>query len=116
MSDDRRLHARTPQDFAVRLDGPQGRQRLVARDLSAGGVFIEIARPYRIGERVEVRVEVEIDGAKEWLEMEAEVRHHTNTYQTDDGRGPYRGMGLRFIRFDADQQARLLAFLAGASG
>lgn len=46
------------------------------------------------------------------IQATAEVRHQTNTYRTEDGGGPYKGMGLRFVRLGTDELTRLRMYLA----
>ena len=109
MSAERRVQPRRPQAFRVRAEGPRGTQYLTGRDVSEAGFFVESPKPFDPGQQLRCRLELP-DGDP--VEVLAEVRHRTNDYRTDDGQGPYRGMGLRILRMGAEDQARLLAFLA----
>ena len=71
-------------------------------------MFVESGRPYPAGTRIECAVE--LPGGV--IAMTAEVRHQTNTYRTEDGAGPYKGMGTRFVRLGAEGHARLVEYLA----
>ena len=117
MTTNRRSHPRRPLDLKIRVDGPKGRQLLVARDLSIAGLFVETSTVFRVGQLVECRIELPDGPSARRLELTAEVRHLSNGYHTEDGEGPYRGIGLRFVRMEADVQNHLDGFLArGASG
>lgn len=107
MSSERRVHVRRPLEVKVRIDGPKGRSHHTARDLSLAGVFVETTTNLTIGALVECRLELPDGGGSKRLHVTAEVRHQTNSYHTDDGRGPFRGVGLRFVRMDAEVQSDL---------
>lgn len=113
MSDERRQIPRRPLELKIRVDGPQATQHLTARDLTGAGAFVETPRPIAIGQMLECRLELPgQDGAPaERVNLTAEVRHHAKAYKTDDGQGPFRGMGLRFVRIDLDAQAKLVRFV-----
>lgn len=111
MSVERRAQSRVATDLKVRLDGPKGRQTVVARDLSPLGVFVETLFNYQRGQMIELRLELPDGGKSRRIDINTEVRHVSNAYHTDDGRGPYRGVGLRFVRMDADVQSFLNRFL-----
>ena len=115
MTVERRSEPRQPQELQVRLDGPKGRARLIARDISSGGLFVETPTSYPLGQILECRLEVPEAGRKLRLDITAEVRHQSNSYHTEDGRGPFRGLGLRFIRMDAEVQAALQQYLRAQS-
>lgn len=116
MTAERRAHPRRPLELEIRIDGPKGRSRHTARDLSPAGVFVETSASYRVGQLLECRIEVPSGGGKRRLELNAEVRHLSNAYETEDGRGPYRGVGLRFVRMDAQVLAELQTMLSDAAG
>lgn len=113
-ADDRRQSKRTPLTLKIRVDGPSGRHTLTARDVSKEGIFIESSRPIAVGARVACRLEFPGAGSERGprIEFTAEVRHQASKYMTDDGAGPFRGVGVRITRIGADEQAQLHAFLA----
>lgn len=111
MTAERRAQSRVVTDLKVRIDGVKGRQNVIARDLSASGVFVETLFSYQRGQMLELRLELPDDAGKRRLDINTEVRHISNAYHTEDGRGPYRGVGLRFVRMDADVQSFLNRFL-----
>lgn len=113
----RRQQPRAPLELKVRVDGPKGRQVLTARDLSEGGTFVETLKAYDVGQMLECRLELpQREGAPVRVEVTAEVRHHANGYRTEDGGGPYRGMGLQFTRLDMEARDTLKRFLTERSG
>ena len=71
-------------------------------------MFIESGRPYPAGTRLEGTLEIE----SRKISITAEVRHQTNTYRTEDGDGPFKGMGMRFVRLGADELNKLQSYLA----
>ena len=105
---ERRGASRVPVEIPARVDGPRGAHQCVLRDLSLDGLFIETGRPYATGVRLECRLD--LPGTP--VEVTAEVRHQSNTYRTEDGAGPYKGMGLRFVRLGADELQTLRTYLA----
>ena len=80
----------------------------MVRDLSLDGLFIESSRPYASGTRLECHLRL----GDATLTLTGEVRHLCNEYRTQDGAGPYKGMGLRFVRLGSDELNRLRAHLA----
>ena len=107
MTVNRRETERLVVDWPVRVDGPRGAHHLVVRDFSLDGLFIETGRPYAPGTRLTCSLQID----RELVDLTAEVRHQTNTYRTEDGGGPYKGMGLRFVRLGADELAILQGYL-----
>ena len=103
MTADRRSNRRLIVNWRVRVDGPRGAHHHTIRDFSLEGLFVEAGRPYPPGTRLTCRIFVD----RQPVEVTAEVRHQSNTYQTEDGGGPYKGMGLRFVRVGADELAIL---------
>ena len=112
MTDERRQIPRRPLELRIRIDGPQATQHLTARDLTGAGAFVETPRPIAIGQMLECRLELPgPDGTSQRIDLTAEVRHHAKAYKTEDGQGPFRGMGLRFVRIDLDAQSKLVRFV-----
>ena len=108
MTSNRRSAPRIAIEAPVRVDGPRGAHHVKIRDLSLDGMFIESGRPYPAGTRLECTVE--LAGGR--IALTAEVCHQSNTYRTEDGAGPYKGMGTRFVRLGADGLQTLSGYLA----
>ena len=78
----------------------------VARNLSAGGMFIEMSDPLPIG--AVVTVNFQIPDSHGVLAVRAEVKHHYSfNYNIGDEPAFTRGIGLRFLEFlsDTDEEA-----------
>ena len=117
VSVERRTGPRTPLEIKIRVDGPRGRQSLVARDLSDAGAFVETVKAYDLGQMLQCRLELpQGEGAALRVEVTAEVRHHATAYRTEDGGGPFRGMGLRFVRLDMEARNTLTRFVGERGG
>jgi hypothetical protein len=107
---DRRGSTRLDKVFPVWLEGLRGGCFGVARNISEGGMFIETRDPLPLGSQVRVSFPAQ------WGEMTAvsEVRYVCHLLgRLADGapaRGPehaaVRGMGVRFLYFDPDGDAR----------
>jgi len=98
---DRRDGARLDKVFPVYLDGDRGVGMGIARNISFGGMFVETRAPQPIGSLV--RITFPADGGE--MTAIAEVRyvcHLLGRAETVSG-GPLamRGMGMRFIYFEA---------------
>jgi hypothetical protein len=110
--DERRRSGRLgtgPDGLKVRVDGPHGTQHLVARDLSREGLFVEAPKLFPVGANLECRLE--LPGGAERISFVAEVRHANNAYRAAGGAGPFKGVGVRFIRIGAEEHARLVRYL-----
>ncbi|MEM7676959.1 MAG: PilZ domain-containing protein [Myxococcota bacterium] len=108
MIQSRRTAPRTVVKLPIRIDGPRGSHHLTVRDLSIDGLFVECGRPYEAGTRLECLLNLGLQK----IEATAEVRHQTNTYRTEDSEGPYKGMGIRFVRLGTDALMTLQTYLA----
>jgi hypothetical protein len=99
-SAERRETARLDKVFPVYLEGDRGIGLGIARNISAGGLFVETRAPQPIGSQVRVTFEAEA-GA---MVAVAEVRYvcHLLGRAPDPERGPLavRGMGMRFVYFE----------------
>jgi hypothetical protein len=104
---DGRIHIRFDKAFPV-LIGSEifGDSRGVARNISAGGMFIEIGEPPPIGSVVTVHFR--IPGSGEDIRARAEVKHHycLNFACAGQPRSA-RGVGLRYVEFVEDSGDRL---------
>lgn len=80
----------------------------VARNISAGGMLIEISSPMPLGS--EVRVHFQIPDSQASFSARAEVKNHYAFNYCEDGAYKHaRGMGVRFLEFveDGAEQLRL---------
>lgn len=96
---DRRLSPRLDKLFPVFLEGDHGPALGLARNLSAGGIFVETRDPQPLGSQVRVTF---AHGDVEMTAV-AEVRYvcHLVASAEGEGRAAVRGMGLRFLYFEA---------------
>ena len=73
----------------------------VARNLSAGGMFVEMSDPLPIG--AVVTVNFQIPDSHGVLAVRSEVKHHYSfNYTIGDDPAFTRGIGLRFLEFLSD--------------
>jgi hypothetical protein len=96
---DQRLDLRFDKVFTVHIESELfGDQVGVARNLSAGGMFVELADPPPLGAVIDVRFPGP-DGSTS-LAFRGEVKHHFCwNYQRGDEPAQARGIGLRFTEF-----------------
>ncbi|MGB8929944.1 MAG: PilZ domain-containing protein [Anaeromyxobacteraceae bacterium] len=103
---ERREGARLDKAFPVYLDGDRGIGMGIARNISAGGMFVETRAPQPIGSQV--RVTFPAEGGE--MTAIAEVRYVCHLLGRSEGssRGPLalRGMGMRFIYFETGEESR----------
>ena len=96
---ERRAATRIDKIFRVRLSTDElGDQWFVARNISAMGMFVEMAEPMPLRTKVIVRFSLPNDDAA--ICAMARVQNHYYVHYTDgdDLRG-LTGVGLRFLRF-----------------
>ncbi len=102
--EERRLAPRLDKVFPVFIEGDGGSALGIARNISEGGMFVETRDPQPLGTQVRVTFPSH-DG--EMIAV-AEVRYvcHLIGRLPDVGstprHGAIRGMGVRFLYFDAD--------------
>jgi hypothetical protein len=103
---DRRAAPRLDKVFPVWLDGERGGAHGVARNISPGGLFVETPVTQPIGTQVRVTFS---EGAGEMTAV-SEVRYvcHLVGRPSAPRHGPVgvRGMGLRFLYFEAVEAGR----------
>lgn len=104
----RREHLRFDKVFAVRVESVLfGDMNCVARNISAGGMFLELADPLPLGAVLRVCFPVP-DGSGE-IVANAEVKnHYFINYMKDGANRSVTGMAVRFTDFEADSH-RVLA-------
>ena len=102
---DRRNAMRLDKVFRVYLEGEHGMGLGIARNISEGGMFVETRAPQPIGSQV--RITFPADSGE--MSAVAEVRYvcHLLGRTPVAERGPLalRGMGVRFLYFEADEGA-----------
>lgn len=100
---DRRVGPRLDKVFRVYLEGDQGCGLGIARNISEGGMFVETRSPQAIGSQVRITFPSD---AGDMLAV-AEVRYVCHLLGRGQGPAPgplaLRGMGLRFLFFEAGQ-------------
>jgi hypothetical protein len=100
---ERRQAARLDKVFRVYLEGERGMGLGIARNISEGGMFVETRSPQPIGSQV--RITFPADHGE--MSAVAEVRYvcHLLGRTPASERGPLalRGMGVRFLYFEADE-------------
>jgi hypothetical protein len=96
---DRRAATRIDKVFRVRLSTDEhGDQWLVARNISATGMFVEMHAPLALNTKVIVRFQLPGDEAS--LCAMARVQNHYYLHYHDaSGLRAISGVGLRFLRF-----------------
>jgi hypothetical protein len=103
---ERRGAPRLDKVFAVFIEGDGGSALGVARNISEGGMFIETRDPQRLG----TQVRITFPSLTGEMTAVAEVRYVCHLLGlTGAGATPrqaaVRGMGVRFLYFDADGAA-----------
>jgi hypothetical protein len=105
---ERRSDTRLDKVFRVYLEGEHGMGLGIARNISEGGMFVETRAPQPIGSQVRITFPAD------WGEMNAvaEVRyvcHLLGRTQVSERGLALRGMGVRFLYFEADEAIALEA-------
>ncbi|MFT3916149.1 MAG: PilZ domain-containing protein [Anaeromyxobacteraceae bacterium] len=99
---ERRSAARLDKVFRVFLEGDRGHGLGVARNISQGGMFVETRVPHPIGSQV--RITFPSDAGE--MSAIGEVRyvcHLLGRVQGAEGPVAMRGMGVRFMYFEAGE-------------
>lgn len=95
-----RIRLRLEIAVPVVLRGENGAQRGLARNISEGGMLVEVAEAPPIGSRVSVTLSG-IDGATDSpdaVTLAGEVRHHVAwQYNQAEDTQVMRGVGIRFV-------------------
>jgi hypothetical protein len=100
---EQRIHTRFDKAFPVVVASELfGETRAIARNVSSGGMLIEMASPLPLGAVVTVHFQIaREDGAVDELIVTAEVKHHyCLNYATASGEAAARAIGVRFMDFD----------------
>ncbi len=96
---ERRNETRLDKVFRVYLEGEHGMGLGIARNISEGGMFVETRAPQPIGSQVRITFPAESGE----MTAIAEVRYvcHLVGRTASDAPAAVRGMGVRFLYFDA---------------
>jgi hypothetical protein len=104
----RREHLRFDKLFTVRIESLLfGDMVCVARNISAGGVFLELADPLPLGATLRVCFPVP-DGSGEVVAVGEVKNHYFINYMKDGMNRAVSGMAVRFTAFESDSN-RILA-------
>jgi len=104
----RREHLRFDKVFTVRIESLLfGDMVCVARNISAGGVFIELSDPLPLGATLRVCFPVP-DGSGEVVAVGEVKNHYFINYMKDGASRAISGMAVRFTAFESDSH-RILA-------
>jgi hypothetical protein len=104
----RREHLRFDKVFTVRIESLLfGDMVCVARNISAGGVFIELSDPLPLGAALRVCFPVP-DGSGEVVAVGEVKNHYFINYMKDGATRAISGMAVRFTAFESDSH-RILA-------
>lgn len=104
----RREHLRFDKVFTVRVESLLfGDLTCVARNISAGGVFLEVADPLPLGATLRVCFPVP-DGSGEVVAVGEVKNHYFINYMKDGANRAISGMAVRFSNFESDSH-RILA-------
>src|SRR4051812_31676172 len=104
----RREHLRFDKVFAVRVESVLfGDMNCIARNISAGGMFLELADPLPLGATLRVCFPVP-DGSGEIVANGEVKNHYFINYMKDGTNRSVTGMAVRFTEFEADSH-RVLA-------
>jgi hypothetical protein len=101
---DKRQHLRFDKVFPVRVESILfGELQCVARNVSAGGIFLETADPLPLGARIRVCF-LTPDEATE-IAVAGEVKnHYFVNYMKDGANRSVSGMAVRFLAFEDESQ------------
>lgn len=104
---EKRIDMRFDKVFSVGVESELfGGVQAVARNISVGGMCVEMLDPLPLGSVVTVHFQI-ADGGGEVV-ARAEVKHHyCFNYQVGDEPARARGIGLRFLEFLEDSEERL---------
>lgn len=104
---ERRAHLRFDKVFTVYMTTHEGMTRGIGRNISARGLFVETREPIPLGEKLKITFAGE-DGTE--MTCLCEVRYQVAlAYGKRDGReGNSRGVGLRIVAYETQDEAPLL--------
>ena len=100
---DQRIHTRFDKLFPVLVASELfGESRAIARNISFGGMLLEMTSPLPLGSIVTIHFQVNReDGTVDEILARAEVKHHhVLNYAIPGGEASSRAIGVRFLDFD----------------
>jgi len=98
----RRAHLRFDKVFRVLVESPLfGQLTCVARNVSAGGMFVETSDPLPLGSSVRVRFPLP-DGTGDVVAMGEVKNHYFINFAQDGHSRSVSGMAMRFTGFESD--------------
>jgi hypothetical protein len=100
-----RIHVRFDKMFPVRVGSElYGDSPAIARNISTGGMLVEMACPLPLGSVVTIHFTCEREaGEVDEIVARAEVKHHyCLNFATGDEPQLMRAIGLRFLEFEDD--------------
>ena len=101
---EKRQHLRFDKVFPVRVESILfGDAHCVARNVSAGGIFLETADPLPLGARVRVCF-LTPDEAAEIVAVGEVKNHYFVNYVQDGTAKSVAGMAVRFVSFEQESQ------------
>lgn len=108
---DQRQHLRFDKVFPVRLESILfGEMPCVARNVSAGGIFLETRDPLPLGARVRVCFLTPHDGTEVVAHGEVKNHYFINFVQRGESQA-VTGMAVRFLGFESESERNLQACL-----
>ena len=104
---DKREHLRFDKVFPVRLESVLfGEMRAIARNVSAGGIFVEMRDPLPLGSRVRVSF-LNPQETTEIIALGEVKNHYFINYAHKGTAQSVVGMAIRFEKFEEDSQLAL---------
>jgi hypothetical protein len=100
---ERRQAPRLDKVFRVYLEGERGMGLGIARNISEGGMFVETRAPQPIGSQVRITFPAESGEMTALAEVRYVCHLLGRTPVTERGPLALRGMGVRFLYFEADE-------------
>jgi uncharacterized protein (TIGR02266 family) len=110
----KRSHPRIDLRVSVQVEQESRLQKFFSRNLSSGGVFLEVAdEPPAIG--THLKLAFDIPGIQRSFRAEAEVVHHHRfeTYDDKMKKQTRTGIGLKFLNLTAADQTLIQKYIAG---
>lgn len=104
---DKREHLRFDKIFPVRLESVLfGEMRAIARNVSAGGIFVEMRDPLPLGSRVRVSF-MNPQETTEIIALGEVKNHYFINYANKGASQSVVGMAIRFEKFEEESQLAL---------
>jgi len=110
---ERRSWLRLDKIFPVIVESPTcGKMNCVARNISAGGIFLETRSPLPLGSFM--RIHFSFPNSANAMALEGQVKnHYFLNYSSTDGPKHVMGMGVRFVEISNEEEDVLLTSFDG---